>query len=169
MSVNKFNPNDFTRRYESLSINTKSLTTKKFENFSNVVPVLSDVNASGDFSLNSFEYNSTGTYYNNFCKLEIKFKGLRITNNTRSAVLEFRVYNNIPLVSISPTAATNFVFGTGSFVISFGEYTYSIISSETFFDGTYWKIRCNFEAANVSPTSSSPENSGNISLFYNRV
>ena len=169
MSINKFNPNNFSRRYESLSINTKNLTSKRFENFTNVLPVLSDVNASGDFSLNSFEYNSTGTYYNNCCKLEIKFKGLSITNNTRTGVLEFRVYNNIPLSSISPTAATDFVFSTGSFVISFGEYTYSIISSETFFDGSNWKIRCNFEAGNVSPPSSSPENSGNITLFYNRV
>tara|TARA_R110002126_G_scaffold35631_4_gene109354 strand:+ start:258 stop:767 length:510 start_codon:yes stop_codon:yes gene_type:complete len=169
MSINKFNPNNFSRKYESLSINTKTLTTKKFENFSNVLPVLSDVNVSGDFSLNSFEYKTTGTYYNNFCKLEIKFNGLKIINNTRTGILEFRVYNNVPLVSISPTAATDFIFGTGSFVISFGDYTYSIISSETFFDGTYWKIRCTFESANVPTTTSSPENSGNITLFYNRV
>ena len=168
MSINKFNPNNFARRYESLSINTKTLTSKRFENFSNVFPVLSNVNASGDFSLNSFEYKSTGTYYNNFCKLEIKFNGLEVTDDTRTGILEFRVYNNIPLVSISPTADTDFIFGTGSFVISFGDFTYSLISTETFFD-TFWKIRCTFEAANVPGLSSSPDNSGNLTLFYNRV
>ena len=168
MSINKFNPNNFARRYESLSINTKTLTSKRFENFSNVFPVLSNVNASGDFSLNSFEYKSTGTYYNNFCKLEIKFNGLEVTDNTRTGILEFRVYNNIPLVSISPTADTDFIVGTGSFVISFGDFTYSLISTETFFD-TFWKIRCTFQSGNIGDLSSSLENSGNITLFYNRV
>lgn len=169
MSVNKFNPNNFSRRYESLSINTKTLTAKRFENFTNVIPILSDVNASGALSLNGFEHKSTGTYYNNFCKLEIKFKGLKIVDNEHTGVLEFRVHNNVPLSSISPTSDTNFIVGTGSFIIYFGGYSFSLISTETFFDGTYWKFRCAFESGNIPSLSSNSNNSGNITLFYNRV
>lgn len=168
MSINKFNPNNYSRKYESLSINTKTLTSKKFENFSNVVPVLSNINASGDFTLNGFQYKSTGTYYNNFCKLEIKFNGLTISDDG-IGILEFRVYNNIPLVSISPTAATDFIFGSGSFVLNPSPYTYSLLQTETFFDGTYWKIRCIFVSGNINASAGGSDNSGNITLFYNRV
>ena len=166
MSINKFNPDNFTRQYKSLSINTKTLTTGKFENFSDFSPTLSSFNFSGDFGNNGISTETKGTFYNDFVKVSISFSGVEVTSNTGSGIIEFKITDGSFLKNISPTANTNYVFGQGSFVINLEQWNYNLSSTETFFD-TEWKMRCTFTPNSTVTPTSSPNNFGNITLFYN--
>ena len=165
MSINKFNPSNYSRQYKSLSINTKSLTTGKFENFSDIFPVLNTFNFSGDFEDNGISTESRATFYDNFVKLSMSFSGVKISSNTGSGIIEFKIAGNA-LKNISPTSNTDYVFGQGSFVINLEQWTYNLSNTETFFDGE-WKMRCTFTPNGTITSTSSPNNFGNITLFYN--
>jgi len=166
MSVNKFATINYNRKYTSLDVNTKTLTARLYENFSDTFPTLSLINFTDDFEDNGFDYDARGMYLDNFCRLDILFSGVRVAGTSGIGKIEFRA-NNIG-DSINPTINTDYIVGNGKFLLDASEM-FNVTDVETFYDGSYWKFRVTFKCSRQPGLSSLADNYGSISLFYNRV
>jgi len=166
MSVNKFATENFSRKYTSLDVNTKTITARRYENYNDVFPAITEVNFTDDFEDNSFDYTVRGTYLDNFAKIDIFFSGVRVAGTSGVGKIEFRA-NNVGK-NITPTFLTSSVSGIGKFNIN-GSDLFNVTNVETFYDGSYWKFRVTFEASRSPPGLSSLDNFGSITLFYNRL
>jgi len=165
MAVNKFATINYNRKYTSLDVNTKTLTARLYENFSDVFPTLSLINFTDDFEDNGFDYDARGMYLDTFCRLDIRFSGVRVSGITGTGKIEFRV-DSIGK-SITPTVNTDYVIGIGKFLLQSSEM-FNLTDVETFYDGSFWKFRVTFKSSRQPGLSSLADNYGSISLFYNR-
>jgi len=170
MSINKFATENFSRKYTSLDVNTKSITARRYEKYNDVFPTISNVSFTDDFEDNSFDYTVRGTYLDNFCKLDIFFSGVRVSGSSGTGKIEFRA-NNVGN-SVTATVNTSSITGIGKFNIN-GSDLFNITNVETFYETSpgisYWKFRVTFESSRAPPGLSSLDNFGFITLFYNRL
>lgn len=165
MSANKFATIHYDRKYKSLDVNTKTVTTRKIENYRSVFVTVFNDNLSGDFGDNGFNTTARGTYLDNFCKLEIILRDISIVNTTGVGILEFQV-SNIGTQSVTPTVQTDYVFGNGKLIIGSGT-TYNVSGVTTFYNGSYWLFRVTFQSNKTALTTQ--DSFGCLTLFYRRV
>lgn len=166
MSCNKFATKHFDRKYTSLDVNTKSITSRDYKKYRSVFLTISNANVSGDFGDNGFNTTARGTYLDNFCKLEMILRDISIVNTTRVGILEFQVDSTNNEFNITPTAETDYIFGNGKLVIGAGQ-TYNVSGVTTFFNGSRWLFRVTFESNKTGLTTQ--DSFGCLTLFYNRT
>jgi len=164
MSVNKFASINYQlRKYKSLNINTKTLTSRLYQNYNDDFPSFNNIVFGGDFQDNGFDVDKRGTYFGNVCKVDMLFTGIQISGTSGEGTIEVALTSVGN--SISPTVSTEYLVGIGRYVID-GSETYNVSTVNTVFVGNEWKLLITFTASRT-PTLSSNTGFGNLTLFYN--